>query len=748
MIPIIFTSTETNFNTNGRGRLSDILECYVTEERNGAYELALAYPVDGIHFSEIKYDAIIKALPSDGAEPQLFRVYSITKPLNGRVKVAAEHISYQARHIPVSPFTANTCSGALNGLKSHSTETNPFTVWTNVTKAGTYTQTEPASFRSRLGGVEGSVLDVYGGEYEWDNYTIKLHNSRGIDRGVTIRYGKNLTDLEQEESIANTVTGILPYWTDTDGNLVTASTVYTSTASNFPYKRVTVMDCSSEFQAQPTAAQLTAFANSYIAQNNVGIPKISIKISFVALWQTQEYKDIAPLERVKLCDTVTVVFDKLGVNASAKVVKTKYDVLKERYDSIELGEAKSNLSSSLTKMEQATEAKVKESSNFLEQAIKNATNLITGGLGGYVTFTMNANGQPEEILIMNTPSKSTATKVWRWNKNGLGYSKNGYAGPYGLAMTQDGAIVADFITAGTINGITISGNTISGNSITGGTIDGTTITGTTITGGTISGGTISGETITGGTISGAAISGGSITGADIVSAGGNGNEVHIVNGYTKFKNNCVFTIDYKNTGETSFLYTLDGGKGRGDDFMLILNAAQFQFHPTAATDFFEYLVEFGGKVQSTGFYVGGNRIPFGDGELNSFAWHDTYMQVGTDNHGAYGIDWWSSDTKLKKNIKDTSVESALDVVNQIKPRQFDWKEESRGHVDLGFIANELEEVIPDAVYDVEQPEGAKYDSLKQIKDSALIPYLVKAIQELSAKVEYLEKEYENGNNNR
>lgn len=460
MIPTLYSPTETNFTSNGLGGLADCISCEVTEGRNGAYTMQTVYPIDGLHFSDIAHSSIIKAIPSDGAKEQLFRVYKISKPLNGKVTIEAEHISYQLSFIPVSPFTASNCAGALSGLVSHSMEANPFTVWTDKETSAMYKQTLPASFRSRLGGVQGSILDVYGGEYEFDNYTVKLHASRGADNGVTLRYGKNITDIKQEENIENTITGICPYWTDSDGNTVTGDIQYAEGADNFPYKRTVVMDFSGDYQDKPTKAELEAHARSYISSNRVGVPRISIDVSFIALWQTEEYKNIANLERVKLCDTVTVEFEKLGISAKAKVVKTVYDVLKERYKSIEIGESRTDLVSKLSEMQSAVNQAPTE--GFMRQAINHANSLLSGGLGGHVVINRNANGEPNEILIMDTDDKDTAVNVIRMNVNGIGFSTTGYDGDYETAWTIDGHFNADFIKAGSINAIDIKGSHITG----------------------------------------------------------------------------------------------------------------------------------------------------------------------------------------------------------------------------------------------------------------------------------------------
>lgn len=216
MKPILFADTATQFNTNGIGRL-DCTECIVTEERNGMFVLELSIAVSALHASEIGMSSIICAIPSDGASLQAFRVYKITKPINGIFKVYAQHISYQLSMIPTMPFSITASNHAaqdtLDGLKSNAAETCPFNFTTDVTTVAAYKQDVPASIRSRLGGVSGSVLDNFGGEYLWDNYNVYLKAHRGVQiPQVTLLYGKNITDLNQEENIANTITGIVPYY--------------------------------------------------------------------------------------------------------------------------------------------------------------------------------------------------------------------------------------------------------------------------------------------------------------------------------------------------------------------------------------------------------------------------------------------------------------------------------------------------------------------------------------------------------
>ena len=448
MNPVLYESTESTFETNGLGVLSDTISCQVIEERNGIFEITLEYPLTGIHYQEIKQRRIIFVKPNPYEDPQPFRIYRITKPLSGRITVYAQHISYDLSGVPVSPFSSGSVTGALSGLKTNAAVTNPFGFWTDKTSTGDFAVTAPTSTRTLLGGSDGSILDVFGGEYKFDRWTVRLYNNRGKNSGVSIRYGKNLMDLQQDENISNVVTGIYPYWLSSEGELTELPEKIVNAPGTYDFTRISAIDFSGDFEEAPTEEQLRDRANDYISSNNVGVPTVSITVEFQPLEQTEEYKDIALLERVNLCDTVNVEYSELGVSATAKCVKTTYDALKDKYISIELGDAKTNIADTIVQQQQ--EINEKPSVSFLEQAVINATNWITGNKGGYVIFQRNADGQPYEILIMDTPDINTATKVWRWNNGGLGYSSNGYEGPFATAITQDGAIVANFITTGTL----------------------------------------------------------------------------------------------------------------------------------------------------------------------------------------------------------------------------------------------------------------------------------------------------------
>lgn len=446
MKPILFPSTATEFTTQGLGALSDAISCIVTEERNGLYELEMQYPQSGIHFSEIQNRCIIYAIPSPYREAQPFRVYRITRPINGIATVYAQHISYDLAGIPVNPFTAGSAAEALSGMASHAAVESPFSFWTDKSTTANFSVLVPSASRSVLGGVEGSILDVYGGEYLFDKFLVRLYNQRGNDNGVVIRYGKNLTDVEQDANISSVATGVLPYWVGAEGELVQGNIV--NVDGTFDFVRIMTIDFSSDFENQPTASELETRAMQYIKSNKIGVPSVSISVSFVQLEQTEEYKDLALLEKCDLCDTVTVQFEALGINAKAEIVRIITDVLLERYESVEVGDIRANIAYTIADQQQKIEKA--PTTSAMQKAINNATNWLTSA-DGYVIAVKDDNGTWKEILFLDTPSAETAKNVLRINTNGIGFSTNGVNGPYRNAWTIDGSLVADFITTGTLN---------------------------------------------------------------------------------------------------------------------------------------------------------------------------------------------------------------------------------------------------------------------------------------------------------
>lgn len=345
MIPILFENTATEYKNNGLGALVDVGYCTVTEERNGVYELKMQYPSNGHLYNELSVDRQILAKPNDTSVPQAFRIYKISKPMNGVVTVSAEHISYQLSSVIVSPFSSNNVGEALAKIKAHSMSANPFEFWTDKTTEANMSTTLPMSARALLGGVEGSVLDTYTGEYEFDNYTVKLHQNRGADKGVVIAYAKNLTGVKCEERLDNVVTGAIAVWIVKDENDQVINEVYgdlQTVDTDLSYSRNVVIDCSSDFEVEPTKEQLNAKAMQYIAENK-NTPYFSVSVEFVNLGDTEEYKQFKHFEQISLCDTVTIKHPMFCIDVKAKVIKTVYDSVNERYEKIQIGEAFANI---------------------------------------------------------------------------------------------------------------------------------------------------------------------------------------------------------------------------------------------------------------------------------------------------------------------------------------------------------------------------------------------------------------------
>ena len=710
--PILYASTETQFNTNGIGVLAGAVSCKVTEELNGEYELVMQYPIDGIHYSDIKSRSLIMAKPNREDSPQPFRVYRITKPISGIVTVYAEHISYDLTGIPVKPFTAGSAAGAITALETGAAVASPFTFWTDKTNAGNLTVATPLSSRFVLGGGDNSILGVYGGELEFDRYTVRLHGQRGINRGTSIRYGKNLTSLEQDENISNTYTGVYPYYADTEGNVTQLSDPIVSAPGTYDYVRIMPLDLSTEFDEAPTQTALREAAEAYIQNNNIGIPAVSLKVSFAQLAQTKEYEHLELLERVTLGDTVNVEFAALGVSATAKCVKTVYNVLTDQYESIDLGDARANIADTIARQQETINAVISqkaggEVSTAVQEAINAATALITGNKGGYVILhSTTGDKQPDEILIMDTPDIETAVNVWRWNNSGLGYSSTGYNGPYETAITQDGQIVADFITTGGMNAARITAGILSSADgrvqfdLTAGTLyirDGNnniklgfdaagnlTISGNiTATGGKIGGFTISGNNLVGSYISlqpdyqGGFITLGSVT----------------LTGRNSFGVNTNMLVEQSLTVEGE-LEVIDGPITTGGDM----------------------------EVYGSTFYMPNIRT----------GTYDANLRWDTD----YGYFYRkTSSRRYKHDIDDIKN---WEKIYDLRPVNYVGNEDTNERIQMGFIAEEVYEAMP------ELTELRKNDEGIYIPEGVFYAHMtapiVRALQDINQRLKKLEGE--------
>ena len=453
MIPILYpTITEGVVPTNyGAGVLTDCLACEVKEERNGSYELTMTYAASGIHAEDLVPNACIMAKPNFTDDPQLFRIYKIGKNMTGRFDVYAQHISYDLSGKVIETGSADSAILACSLLESAA---GGFTIDTDKVVSAPFEITEPSSVRSWFGGKAGSLLDVFGtGEFHYDNFRCSFLLHRGADRGVQIRYGKNLTELSQEISIENIVTSVLPYYINNeDGTKVIGTKITTDVPMNITRDIAINFTDDVDLESEtPIEDQLQELAQRYIDNNVLTRALSSITLDFVQVSSLTE--------RVDLCDTVHIFFEALGIEASLKCVSTTWDVLKERYTSTTFGDTQPNIADTLVQTQKQINEKVSVSE--LNTAVEHATEAITGNLGGYVVLhDRNRDGQPDELLIMDTADINTALKVWRWNQNGLGYSSTGYNGTYGTAITANGEIVADFIKTGTMSANLIRGGVL------------------------------------------------------------------------------------------------------------------------------------------------------------------------------------------------------------------------------------------------------------------------------------------------
>lgn len=369
MIPVLFESTAREFTTQGLGALTDAISCAVTEERNGIFELEMQYPVTGIHYADIQYRSIIVAIPSPYRSKQPFRVYKITRPLDGVVTIYAAHLSYDLNAIPAKPFSATGIVNAFAALKENMLISNSFIFQAGITNTSSKVSYQtPTACRTVLGGMQGSFLDIFGGEYEWDTWNVKLWASRGQDNGVSIRYGKNMTALTAETDGENTVTGIYPYW-QKDDVLVTCDppVIWMDDA---PFQKAVPVDFSNDFEEQPTPAQLQARAERYISDNDIGTVPVSIDVSFVQLEQMSGYEGLAVLEKCDLCDTVTVQHERLGVDVKAKIVQITTDVLQERYESMQVGTVRADVAQTIADTENKVDKVVRPDGSLVAEALR------------------------------------------------------------------------------------------------------------------------------------------------------------------------------------------------------------------------------------------------------------------------------------------------------------------------------------------------------------------------------------------
>lgn len=464
MSMILFPSGATTFETQGMGSIIDAISCNVHEVLNGEYELEMQYPITGLQYNNLQNRRIIYSKHDPYSDPQPFRIYRITRPMNGIISIYARHVSYDLAGIPVGVFDANNAQSAMQGLKNNSLVANPFLFETTMPTVANFSCQYPQPCRNLLGGQEGSILDVYGGEYEWDEWTVHLQSRRGLDNGVRITYGKNLIDIEQDENISNLKTGIVPYWINSEnGEVIYSSPQIIQAPGEFNFSSVVPVDFGDEFESQPTPEQLADAGQQYVTNNKIGVPTVSIDLSFAQLEQYSLYESTEALERVRIGDTVHVFFAQLGINVSSRIVETNYDPILNRYNSVSVGSVRANIAGTIADQQQQIDDLTQNPtmSSAFKKAVSSLTQTILGAKGGSVRFLdTDGDGEPDTLYIADDPDPSKALKVWRFNYEGWGASENGYDGPFEIGATLNDGIVANFITVGVLNGDLIQTGTI------------------------------------------------------------------------------------------------------------------------------------------------------------------------------------------------------------------------------------------------------------------------------------------------
>lgn len=436
---ILYDKSETSFVSNGLVVLNDCKTAFITEELNGQLELELEYPIDPRgKWAYLIEENVIKA------EGQLFRIYRKTKTLTG-VKVYARHIFYDLLGNLVELVDIRTLSGAaaLNAVMSNTAYAHNFTYMSDITTTNDITLDNDSGDITNQNPVEAifTLISIYGGELVRDNHNIKWLVQRGTNREVLVSYGKNITGIEEDLNTDDVITRIKPI--GQDGLTLDEKFVDSPYIDSFAYPKIKPM----EFSDCNDYDSLRIAAQKYFQDNKCDIPTVNYKVNIVELAKTEEYKNYKVFETFYLGDTLILRHTKLGIDLNCKVIKIKKDILTNQPLEIEFGNAQPNLADSFSGVNsqiQTLGSNIALAKSNLQKSIDSATALLTTALGGYVLKKEN------ELLIMDTQDETTATKLWRWNLNGLGYSSTGINGPYRTAITIDGHIVADFMDTGTL----------------------------------------------------------------------------------------------------------------------------------------------------------------------------------------------------------------------------------------------------------------------------------------------------------
>ena len=454
---ILYDTKELEFKTLGLGVLRDAIKVSVTEELNGLFELTMEYPIDGYLFNELKFTRIICCKSNPYSKPQPFRIYSISTPINRTVTINAAHISYDLSGFIVDPFSAANIDETITGLKTKVYGDCPFDYVHTVSESGELNIYEPKSVRSVLGGVH--VSKAYQPDFTFDQLTVIMEDKRGSETGVNVVYGKNLIDINQEENNTNVYTGVYPFWRDDDDNVAVLTERVVKTPGTWNYTKIYPLDLSDEFDTMPTQAEMKAFAEAYIEAYTLGVPEISLSISVLQLDGT-DYEREMLTGKINLGDTITVQFPDAKVNAKARCIKTVYDPLQDRYETLELGDAARTLADSIISSSQSIDSKINafmdSNKEYIDNAIANAIKPKEGSILLY------PNDKPEALLAMDSTNISAAQTIWKFDKDGLSRSADGYNGPYvkfyqnGKSVLNDDTVDSLDVDSGAIESLEVN----------------------------------------------------------------------------------------------------------------------------------------------------------------------------------------------------------------------------------------------------------------------------------------------------
>lgn len=449
----LYKSIPSDLAVNGDSLVDWVAEPEITRQINGSFGLFGTYSLKGQHVELIKKGAFVKARWENDTW-QYFEVRDTKKDLT-TLSINAVHIGYMAnRNFIENSFTSNGNGQAImNNLKKDQSFTQRFNFKSTVSSHHQFTAKQVNTIDAIIGSNNGqqNLVGVTGGELDMDNFNLNLKEKIGQDNGYRIDFGINLESIEEHTddiSVVNSLylVGAVPEDADYDSDQepITFSFLNVSGVTD-ANRRIGKR----ENQECKTVKELKDWGQSLFDVGRIHEPKVTHEVNMIMLENTEEYKDLYDkVNRLGFGDTAHVMLKELEIEVVERMVACVWLPRLSKYKEVTLGNELSTYTSSVNTAVQDVVNKLESKSEQLLNAVVNATNWITGTVGGYVRF--RPKNAPSEILIMDTDNVATAKKVWRWNLGGLGYSNNGVNGPFELAMTQDGVFVADFIKAGTI----------------------------------------------------------------------------------------------------------------------------------------------------------------------------------------------------------------------------------------------------------------------------------------------------------